>query len=482
MKLPRLAPAVYHCAVPIKPRARDAVRELRESGEIHQDPAAHRRSPPFAAWPEIRERWRWLSFPSLMRASYSHVLPRTTRAKAADEREGLDSFMRVAVSYLEDHREEFDPLDLEPAIAGLRSLFDIVDPDQITESAIIARLHQGIPEEVARSLSATRVAEVLYQGFSFAHAQNDLSPEDTFSFAHEDAHFDVAFQGNVHSARLQEKQASLVHMALQRVVTTPESSAADLEHYWRDFVGANRRLVELVQRFESIEEVAANFLGLCYLTPEIRERVEQKVTRAMRALGLYEDYLVFADACNGDSPVGAAFDVLDLTGRAVDFLNMVPGDALRRITTTYKSAVRDKRPRSEATESLASAAPVEEEIISGDQLDEILRGRARDNDLSARDFWQENLRVIMLVGSGNVVEVEIDVPDGDANVLETVRDRGFFESLRQQITQQRSGLCCPYARSHEPCCGRGALLGNLWTRLPRQNQDRFTPPTCSGVS
>jgi hypothetical protein len=141
-------------------------------------------------------------------------------------------------------------------------------------------------EELLRDLDASICP------ISQAMAQYPGREKDTFSFFHEIYHFLVGSFG-VYSAFRQSTQSDIIHSILQTIATAPQFTPHELRQLWNEFYAANRKLVELVQKFEIHEETHANFDALSSMPPEVADAVSDELWQAV-GTGYREVYNVLS--------------------------------------------------------------------------------------------------------------------------------------------------------------------------------------------
>ncbi len=228
MRVRRFPPAVYQCALPIRKRSHEAAAS---------PPAKGRRKPPYPAWPEIRNRWRWVSLPALNGAAYFLDKP------------GATTYVSVAERWIQ-------------------SISDLMSHAPTSAS-----------EHTASPLA--NAPHIFY------------GPEDFFAFCHEVLHaLSARFTPLLHAHSPVKTWADAAHGTLITISTeTTSVSTRALTYLWNDFFRANDELVRAIHTYRPVEEVAATRFAMDIAPPDCTAEVKIKVEKTLRDEGLYDLYL-----------------------------------------------------------------------------------------------------------------------------------------------------------------------------------------------
>lgn len=310
--------------------------------------------------------------------------------------------------------------------------------------------------------------------FTQTLVQYEGREKDLFSFFHELIHCMVGHEG-VYSAFLQSTQSDRVHGLLATIATTPQLSPRELQQLWNEFRVANRKLLRLVQKFEVVEETVANLCALSLVAPEVANTVFDELWQAIVRDGYGAVFAANSmrmqelDLELGlkqiDYFIEAAFAVMELHTTLLDLNvhNVVNPDSV--VSTDFGLTILD-----DVDQYILSVAPHLEPLF--DQIKAFRR-------------TAENYPVVILWQSGSSADLEV-IAISDSSISESdIREEGFWESLRQQIsrairvsTPNGCELTCPRKRDGLPCCSKEEAMWKLWTRLPKRYQAVLKPPTC----
>jgi hypothetical protein len=441
-------PAVYRCHVPIKPAS--TIYGSTDNGWKNSSNLA-----PFPAWPDIEDIHQWYCFPTLRRAVYFRYLGTLAQESPSLEMTFVE-FKSTTLKQLKEYGKALtDEVSLSTIINGM------IEVDEIYK-----KYFSHIPNS----------REVFHEWCESQQEWQvtDCVVEDELSAGHEFGHYLVGREG-VYSAVRQMGQAAAVRRLLKIIATRSQLSPTDLRQLWTEFFNKNKILVQLVQKFEIIEEIVANLYGITLLE-SVNERVLEKLNQAIHNMGYYSLYLDFSKVCQNNPdrilPLMEIFTIL------IDWL-LDPDKALN-LSIDYLTTIE----RSDISLSL-------------DDIDDWMTAKIQKPQLERCLTVVKHLRRmpgiwphIILTGTGsrgypNCVKriYSDDFPQMVGDVL--LDWEYFWESIRQQISRfnRVKGLSCPFRtfkHNHNlPCCGRKDLILNLWIRLPKQLRTTLLPPICS---
>jgi hypothetical protein len=436
--------AIYHCPVPLK--AASAVYE--SSSDVRSGHSNLSNSPPIPAWPEINNPNRWCCLPSLKRAIF-----------------------------ICDQKRNFEPA-VEVLAVGK------ADIDRIIEGQDTMSYGEIFKEGIS---IAKRMA--------IAWSQFGAGEKDAFSVFHELVHYVVGSSG-MYSAYRQNTQADKVHRILELITTAPQLSDRDLRQLWTEFFTTNTNLWQSVQKFEVVEETVANLYAQLLVADEVRGAVSSELSKAIVKEGYFGFFVLFSkDLLTRNGGFDQAFVLMELFTIYLDNpeIKAVINELFRLLGDPYRLAGMPEFIRNETDLQRTFPSFLDAAQTHKDMLNEI-----SDPDLDDADKWissrfpalepvvsdlQEFRRtsqtypIIFLRGSGNSVSVQIDDVNNNSISESAVKEKCFWESLRQQISKV-CGLTCPYKFDGMPCCGREDLMGKLWHRLQPGYRRALKRPTC----
>jgi hypothetical protein len=436
------SPAVYHCNVPFK-----SVSAVYESATNRRKPSKSQ-NPPIPAWPDIEDIDQWCCLPAFKRARFC--------CDFLNEDQQPDSPLFFQMKYVLDHRGEYSE-------------------EAVKEVWRLLYFFNFASDEVFYALSEKSTGKARrFIGDAITWAESHFYKEgavDGFSSKHEFGHYKVGSE-RVYSAFLQNSQSEIVHGLLETISTTLQLAPADLRELWNDFFYANEKLVKLVQRFEFIEEIVANYLGMVSSSPEVREAIVDQLIQVQRHDGSLNFFLTFLqNGCRGN--LERALPLMELYTILFDRFRLVPDEPLLRIIDLLDSiAGGDASPSLDDVDDwIIAKAPILQPV-----LDAVKASRLAPE-------WPQ----ITLTRMGNEIELRIhETPTINYISPESILWEGFWESLRQQIKWSLSTppfkvkrLICPYKRDAMPCCGRSNLIETLWVRIPKQWRAALKPPVCN---
>jgi hypothetical protein len=441
---------------------------------------------PFPAWPEIQNRHHSLCLPTLFRAMYidKHIVLGNT---SEEEEEAIEK------SYFAQFPDVMTP-DIIEHYYDLADLF----PKRNEHADIMAEklLYLSITKDGSHIAGATAL-----QGFFAGMNGNFYGSEDAFGFAHEFAHFIPQW---LYSGIILTSRSMRAHELINSIMMKTESQREDIPQLWAEFTLVNTRLEVLVQKFEPIEEIFANYLGLQLSPPDIRNSVEKELEQKLKERNLYDSYTAFADACE----IGQANGVSEAPCKVYNVWCAIYD---RTILTLQESAIKAayiskcafRGEEQELLNILDKSLSVMYEL--GIKMWEVVGGRLL---LAAmRNFSHVEDRAIFppfifLLGVKDKIIPLFSSMFTSEKLANDISHEIFLESIRQQLRWEY-GLHCPYAPinlkdddrqavlgtlkerggycphfSNKGCCGRNEALWNLYRRLPEEKQKSFSPPTC----
>ena len=296
------------------------------------------------------------------------------------------------------------------------------------------------------------------------------SPEEAFSFAHEQAH--VLFGQLLSVSQRGKNHAAAVHCTVQLLAQDEHLSAEHVEHLWRAFNAENMQLLRTARLVEPIEEVAADYVALKAVPRLEKPSVTKQVRSVLAARGLLNLYVAFESTCDAwegdrasqetDDRLTRAFGGYPLTVEvpvSVFVLAEIIGDCTLKAgvfsTESAIAAATFLRPLyaylgalgGEPASTARMGQPIEEASsqMGASFSSSLLRAMGRENT-SSSDLEPIVPRIV-LVGRDEGIDVLLYPDDEDAVLSDAV----YWESLRQQL-QCAAGFACPLAPS------RGTLL------------------------
>lgn len=439
--------AAYRCPIPLE--ASPGGQESSTSRPIDNQKAKKAVVP---AWPDIIESDRWVTFPGLMRATFIN----RPELKFNELNQGV-------IRYIKEHGDVHELRGIIQAYSAFFASF-VEQIDAETEPEDLDALRTFIGEN--NSEAYTLASDAL------GHTLGDIiGPEDTFSTIHEIAHERVGSSG-ILSAVLQQSQADLIHGVLQTLSQSTAISLNEVTQLWKLFFTENRKLVQLVQTFEPIEEIVANFYGLAFTESNIRESILDKVMGQIIAKGWEELFLIFAvEGCEND--VHKAFALMELCTMLTHFAGFSPIKALNSALGGLSIGQISLSDIDGVDDSLSKLIPGLEPVCTA------LKAARRESMAYPS---------IRLLGSGEDNNIQVDIriivrqttDTSETNMLATVEDKIAWESIRQQLSHPRrvERFTCAFYKEGLLCCGRAEVLSTLWSRLPEEYRQAIGPSVC----
>jgi hypothetical protein len=487
MTLQSFPSAIYHCSVPFK--SLSAVYGSSNGGRQSN-------VPPIPAWPDIEDIDQWCCLPTLKRAVYIHDPPQ----------ESLMDFI--------DFLEQYLLQQIEKAEQGIQEQTSVF----VNLAAMLYTRISELPCSIS-DMSKESIRNYLH-GVNWDSLRYLCGEKNVFTNFHEMTHSIVGKTG-IYSAFRQNMQSDAVHHLLQIISSTPQLSNPELQQLWREFRVSNGKLLQLVRKFEVVEETVANLWALSLLEPQIRDSVIGDLYEYLKVKGEEFFFNFFLTAVTTDRisslPIDRAesLDQLWHLGHSWDIHRVL---ALMELVT-IKVDCSDISPASDLNALFDSIyylyyiAPFygSKSLNTLEILDML--------DIDAVDQWfisvapgmkpllsavkeyrlaSEKSPLVILRGSVNSAELEFHhlaningEPISESVIKENeslINEEAFWESLRQQINWaiwairvRRSAACeltCPHKRADQPCCGREESMKKLWTRLPKPYQAVLTSPSC----
>jgi hypothetical protein len=394
--------------------------------------ATPQQSPPFKAWPEIKEWLRYYLLPTIGVLYFPEAPPYSPEVPPHNYMEALEELIIQWFPQLEPYRSRLMPMVEEYYLSHFGSEYN-------RQNLLVACVN------VVRFLIDEPVSDAWVTEMAKA-----FSPEDPFSVSHELGH---SYSFELIRPAITEFKAtwSGIDGLLQQAATgVPDS-------FWDKFNDLNRKLRTCLSNSLALEELRANIVALCNITPDLQITFINRIYGEESENGRNKDSKVFhsLQSLTGGRLVFAL--LLTLLVECLDPLN--PVSQLEQVQNSLKA----ESAHTWSDERWSSW------FDSWRRLDawEIVT-RLLDEAYEKKTIFVPNAT---LTGTPNGI-VEVSCP-------ETMRLPLFLESMRQQLTLPElvRTLTCPFKGKRRRCCGFGHYLQNIWAAIPNEYRRRLKPPS-----
>lgn len=507
---PRPQTAVYKCIIPIK-------KPVLHLGTIYHSLFRKPRQTilriPFLAWPEIDDAYLPCCLPTLMRAVYFPNHPTYVDAKkAAKAAKRAEKHISKLKGIEPEIREQ--SIDLLKVQQNLLQDFSKVT----TQPPVLFGVYYlSLPQLVKYQ---TWVAEVLMQGLIYGNHEIFYGNEEAYAYAHEYGHLTARLW---YSGVVLDELSKSVQVILYRIACDESLSHEEVDQLWQRFSKTNQYIIDLVKKFEPIEEIFATYIGLRFSPPKVRKAVKPLLKVELENRGWDKAYEAFAKACDGsNSPFWAAILLFEPVCRMIKQIDMdsvkflekflevqyvicmfyvSQGVTGNREELLYLNKEELEEMDEECTRLIEqSGIPCEVFVSVCETMRDIVIPRIyrlaeanMKNDLSGlEDTDLPSHPYLTLIGyhaDKYVIPFFIDTKQEYEKYERNLADpriRFVLESLRQQLSPlfrrnpqlTRYGeIVCPCAFDTE-CCGLKEDLQRLYKRLPKEVKKHLTPPHC----
>jgi hypothetical protein len=498
-----LPAAVYTCIIPVEeslitPSAIYHSPLEDESGGVPQ-------KLPFPAYPEIRKSSQPLCFPTL-RAVYLSLHSSTLSSEAVQD---------ATEQYLTQHPDISDPTLKEQIIAAnnmhVRAWQEFIETGKFPQEYSMPAFIDSYSAPLNKSMremgyfAGGKAGLTIWHSNIYGLLPGFYSASDAFAYAHEHAHRIAMW---LYSGVILSAQAEHIHYALGILMENPEISPDEVTQTWKFFEQAHSNLIYLAQKFEPIEEIFAVYVGMLFLPSSVREAITDDIQQALKKKNWYEAYETFAkacDACQVNTPFGAALLISELTCRLLEHIGTSATSMVEAVTAYNKIGWEIIKKEEEETLTQGEKDALEESMIetlehAGVPLEVIglihesgMPNLERVSDAIEHDFSRPEDKdvlppAIMLIGRLSRHEVtpfiypkptESTPYDYRDILLDSMRQQlaRFFAIARQQLTLP-CNLVCPFAFKRKLCCGAKEKLSMLYNRLPEEVRAQVLPPNC----
>jgi hypothetical protein len=312
-------PVVYNCIIPVEESLTtpSAIYHspLDEPGEV-----PHKL--PFPAYPEIRKYSQPLCFPTL-RAVY---FPLHSSNLSPEE------IQEATRQYLEQHPDILDSALIEQVVTAnsthIRAWQHLIEtgkfPQEHTMRALIDSHYISLLKSMKGMgyFAGAKAARAIWQSSIHGSLPSFYSASDAFAYAHEFAHRIAKW---LYSGFILSAQAEEIYYGLSTLMTDREKPKDEVIEVWEFFEQANSNLIYLAKKFEPIEEIFAVYLGMLFLPPTVRETILERIEQALIKRKWFKAYEAFAkacDACQVNSPSGAAMAISEMVCRFLERIDI----------------------------------------------------------------------------------------------------------------------------------------------------------------
>ncbi|GAC1408472.1 MAG: hypothetical protein NVSMB52_21410 [Chloroflexota bacterium] len=388
--------------------------------------------------------------------------------------------------------------------AGLRASHG-KHPWDVMRRAFTEMVQSAISAVVSRA-DNTLALEMIEESFKSNRSESWLvllgtqlsTPEEAFSFAHEQAHCCLGSLLTV--AEAQKDVAAVVHRIIAALTAPDQLSAEDIKAWWDMFHEGNRELVRSVRLLEPIEEIAANYVALKTVGGEDRKSIRLEVRRVMDKRGLRAAFDDFTATCDAWEVDWQPPDRMDTT---VNPLGGYPLRAEVRMSVFLltemlcnMTIVAGAFDSSTVSSTALALRPLYANIGKNHQanLDTDMMANFIDEAMASQpEMFGKSLTWALQREHTSFIDLEPVVPKvvlagtpeyvepllyPDPNERDRLTDMVIHESMRQQL-QAHSGFICPFSKGQEDCCGRRDEWRQLLMRLAPQEGRHFNLPRCA---
>lgn len=290
-----LQSAVYRCPLLVE-------KPFAKSSATYHSPVYHSQNetPFFRAWPELgADPDQPCCLPTLMRARY--FINRGTLIK-------LEAVAARAERYLSS-QDSIEPKVKEVALAIVkyhqtfwRYLPKIVDYPPILfgfDRIQLTDLKLKEPEEfsILHLAQETAIQGLIYGNLTHIHEGKEIGNlfdvNDAFSLAHETGHDLAKICHCGHALNEASREAHSILLNFE-----DNFSPEQITEEWSKFRAVNDCIYRLSKKFEPIEEIFANYVGLRFSPTNVRNEVKALIKNHLIEKKWIGAYNAFAEVCN----------------------------------------------------------------------------------------------------------------------------------------------------------------------------------------
>jgi hypothetical protein len=467
---PRPSSAVYKCIIPVKnEKSVNTPSAIYHS--LFREPREGELVLPFPAWPEVDDAYQPCCLPTLpKRGVYFHHHPIS------------EKFFDV-IKRAEEYVNNVVKPEIREQIAAL------IGSNTIT---LWSRLELGgLPQVILGNekyftfhlkldVSAELVIEAFVQALVYGNLNNffgvpfgDFS--DVFAYVHKLSHH---FAGWLHGGRILDKLSYSNHKTLHILATEERLSRGEVDKLWREFRHTNKQIETLVAKFEPIEEIFATYVGLHFLSTDIRQTVKSMIDEELKKGNWSKAYEAFAESCDNaqdTTPLHAASYLFDFGCSLVESNDIDSVSLLYELSNLNNINKRDGIDRFEAEAILMRAG------VPAETLRAVSKAY---KDWSPAYSWPEILIKAFICGpqvwligkySEKIIHPDFNLDEPccklDSKDNLSLRDRIYYESIRQQLSK-RYGFVSPFSHTQKTSDFKEETQ-RLYMRLPERYKRYF---------